>query len=107
MQTVANLIGSSFNKEWQLVLIMGAIELVLSQVQPPLPCCCLGETSPLPLLLGGAASGVPWWEQDDQNCATKTLAGPKLGGDLVGVGPGHSQLAGLCLHHAHPRPRLQ
>ncbi|KAI3430592.1 hypothetical protein D9Q98_005185 [Chlorella vulgaris] len=32
MQTVANLIGSSFNKEWQLVLIMGAIELVLSQV---------------------------------------------------------------------------
>jgi hypothetical protein len=32
MQTIAQLIGSSFNKEWQLVLIMGAMELVLSQV---------------------------------------------------------------------------
>ena len=32
MQTVANLIGSSFSKEWQLVLVMGAFELVLSQV---------------------------------------------------------------------------
>lgn len=32
MQAVANLIGSSFNSTWQLVLLMGVMELVLSQV---------------------------------------------------------------------------
>ena len=31
MQTVADLIGSSFRSEWKLVLIMGAFELVFSQ----------------------------------------------------------------------------
>ncbi len=31
MKTIANLIGSSLNKEWQLVLVMGALELVFSQ----------------------------------------------------------------------------
>jgi hypothetical protein len=32
MQTVADLVGSSFRSEWELVLVMGAMELVLSQV---------------------------------------------------------------------------
>lgn len=34
MQTIARYLGTEPTKEWQLVLVMGALELVFSQVRP-------------------------------------------------------------------------
>ncbi len=91
MQTVADLIGSGFRSEWELVLVMGAIELVLSQV---------GSTT--------AQKRTSYMCTGCQrHTRPSTNVDSQLGGDMVGVGPGHRVVAGLCHHRAGPGPDLQ
>ena len=88
MQQVALLIGSSFSKEWQLVLVMGALELVLSQVGGQR--CCAAR------LLCSARAHLP-----------AIAAGAQPGGDLVGVSHRHHLVPRLRFHCADPWPDLQ
>lgn len=59
MQTIARYLGTKPDKEWQLVLIMGALELVFSQVRPVLCVLCgfWGSRGMLQQRRRGAKSG--------------------------------------------------
>ena len=131
MQTVADLIGSSFRSEWKLVLIMGAFELVLSQasgcwvvgwrgwrgrapgrVWGPFALNCMngGPEVLRSNKMGGSPPPAPCGVHGRQSQARhvpNTPADPKPGEDLVGQRTRHSQLAGLRHNFARPGPGVQ